>query len=309
MVRKSTKSLLLSFVVAGTMTMAGAAGAQTVQACPNPDNCAQLSVGTGTVSGGNVTVPVMFKQGPSDGRAGGIDEIAAIAFTLDIGPNLRLASCTFDSEGLPESIQANLDNFRVVVENASCAGGRTHCLCPENGGSPDHFINFVIYGPNPLPTPGPNPIEIPILPAGPQQLFTVGLAVSPGASGTTPLHVYTETVDSSKPQFTAYLSVGDKLAVDQTCVPVSGQPPCSGAGAVSQVAITDGSVNFGSVCGGDCNGDGEVTVDELLKMVNISLEVFPVSQCLAGDLNSDGVITVDEIIKAVNNALNGCPSS
>jgi len=32
-----------------------------------------------------------------------------------------------------------------------------------------------------------------------------------------------------------------------------------------------------------------------------------VSQCTAGDANGDGQITIDEILTAVNNALTGCP--
>ncbi len=59
-------------------------------------------------------------------------------------------------------------------------------------------------------------------------------------------------------------------------------------------------------CVGDCGGDGQVTVDELLLMVNIALENVAVSECEAGDANDDGTITVDEIIAAVNNALAGC---
>ncbi|HVM97771.1 MAG TPA: hypothetical protein VMT89_15355, partial [Candidatus Acidoferrales bacterium] len=61
-------------------------------------------------------------------------------------------------------------------------------------------------------------------------------------------------------------------------------------------------------CVGDCNGDGETTIDELLTMVNISLESLPVSACLVGDANGDGAVTVDEIIAAVNNASDGCPA-
>jgi hypothetical protein len=64
-----------------------------------------------------------------------------------------------------------------------------------------------------------------------------------------------------------------------------------------------------SPCAGDCNGNGTVTVDEILTMVNIALGNRPVSSCFAGDLNGDGQITVDEILVAVNNALNGCPVS
>jgi hypothetical protein len=59
-------------------------------------------------------------------------------------------------------------------------------------------------------------------------------------------------------------------------------------------------------CTGDCNGDGEVTIDELLTMVNAALEVVPASVCPAGDANGDGEVTIDEILGAVNNALNGC---
>ncbi len=63
----------------------------------------------------------------------------------------------------------------------------------------------------------------------------------------------------------------------------------------------------GPPCAGDCVGDGQVTVDELLTMVNIALGNADVSGCQAGDLDGGGEITVDEILTAVNNALNGCP--
>jgi hypothetical protein len=59
-------------------------------------------------------------------------------------------------------------------------------------------------------------------------------------------------------------------------------------------------------CAGDCNGDGQVTVDEILAMVNIALGNAAVTTCEAGDANHDGMITVDEILTAVDNALNGC---
>jgi len=61
------------------------------------------------------------------------------------------------------------------------------------------------------------------------------------------------------------------------------------------------------MCVGDCDSDGAVTIDNILVMVNVALEVSPVNACLAGDANGDGTITVDEIILAVNNALGECP--
>jgi hypothetical protein len=63
--------------------------------------------------------------------------------------------------------------------------------------------------------------------------------------------------------------------------------------------------NEGIACVGDCSGDGEVTVDELITMVNIALG-GAVTNCPPGDANADGEITVDEIVAAVNKALNGC---
>jgi hypothetical protein len=61
-------------------------------------------------------------------------------------------------------------------------------------------------------------------------------------------------------------------------------------------------------CVGDCNGNGQVAVDQILTMVNIALGNMPIASCEAGDANHDGQITVDEILMAVNNALNGCSS-
>jgi hypothetical protein len=60
------------------------------------------------------------------------------------------------------------------------------------------------------------------------------------------------------------------------------------------------------ICTGSCNGDGEVTVNELLTMVNIAAGSLPLAECEAGDSNHDGAITINEILAAVNNALNGC---
>jgi hypothetical protein len=60
-------------------------------------------------------------------------------------------------------------------------------------------------------------------------------------------------------------------------------------------------------CVGDCSGEGQVTIDEILTLVNIALGTVGVSECEAGDDNNDSQITIDEILAAVNAALNGCP--
>ncbi len=59
-------------------------------------------------------------------------------------------------------------------------------------------------------------------------------------------------------------------------------------------------------CAGDCSGDGEVTVNELVLGVNIALGNASIEQCSSFDVNSDAEVTVTELIGAVNSALNGC---
>jgi len=58
-----------------------------------------------------------------------------------------------------------------------------------------------------------------------------------------------------------------------------------------------------SACLGDCNGDGDVTVDELIKGINIALGTVSPSACPA----FADCLDVTCLISAVNNALNGCP--
>lgn len=65
----------------------------------------------------------------------------------------------------------------------------------------------------------------------------------------------------------------------------------------------------GAVCAGDCDADGVVTVDEVVRMTNVALGLLPLTECHAGDLNADESITIDELVGATYAALNGCPGS
>lgn len=59
-------------------------------------------------------------------------------------------------------------------------------------------------------------------------------------------------------------------------------------------------------CVGDCAGDGEVTINDLILGVNIALGSQPVSACEAF-ANGEGEVTISQLIQGVNNALEGCP--
>lgn len=90
-----------------------------------------------------------------------------------------------------------------------------------------------------------------------------------------------------------------------------GAVPTATATDTPSPPVTPTSTTSGP-CVGDCNGNGEVTVDDLIKMVNIALGLQPLCAgeggggCLAGDANCDCQITVDDIIRAVNNSLDQC---
>jgi hypothetical protein len=60
-------------------------------------------------------------------------------------------------------------------------------------------------------------------------------------------------------------------------------------------------------CPVDCDRNGEVTVDELISAIGISLGSGALSECLNADQNSDGLVTIEEIIAGVTAALHGCP--
>jgi RHS repeat-associated protein len=59
-------------------------------------------------------------------------------------------------------------------------------------------------------------------------------------------------------------------------------------------------------CRGDCDGDGEVTIDELARGVSILLDPALLPLCPELDQDGSGNVEIDELLLAVNNALRGC---
>ena len=62
-----------------------------------------------------------------------------------------------------------------------------------------------------------------------------------------------------------------------------------------------------SVCAGDCDHGGSVTVAELIRGVSIAMGDSAVAACDALDADSDGRVAISEVVQAVANALAGCP--
>jgi len=69
-----------------------------------------------------------------------------------------------------------------------------------------------------------------------------------------------------------------------------------------------------SMCTGDCNGDGLVTIGEVIKCVNLFLgqplcnPTSPTSSCPVADASNNGMVSIGEVIQCVNRFLSGCQS-
>jgi hypothetical protein len=59
-------------------------------------------------------------------------------------------------------------------------------------------------------------------------------------------------------------------------------------------------------CTGDCDGDGMVSVEDLVTGVNVLLGHSAASTCAALEGNRDGAVTIEQLVIAVGNALRGC---
>lgn len=86
------------------------------------------------------------------------------------------------------------------------------------------------------------------------------------------------------------------------------QRPTLACVAIVFAALTITCTRVEAQCLGDCLGDGQVTVDELMTMANIALGKMPMAMCGPGDANGDGQIRIEEILAGVNHALSGCPA-
>lgn len=82
--------------------------------------------------------------------------------------------------------------------------------------------------------------------------------------------------------------------------------------AVARAAIAEALAGHeagglaGVPCPGDCDGDGRITVNELIRAVGIALGQVDPSDCQGLDTSRNGRVDVTELVAAVGRALNGC---
>ena len=122
----------------------------------------------------------------------------------------------------------------------------------------------------------------------------------------TPIPIGSNTPTASATPIQTAMSTPSFTAGTSTATATSTNTPTKPATITATPTPTETPPAAG-VCIGDCDGNGQVTVDEILTMVNIAVGKTPITKCDADNANHDDQITIDKILTAVNNALNGCP--
>jgi hypothetical protein len=95
------------------------------------------------------------------------------------------------------------------------------------------------------------------------------------------------------------------------CVPLPATPTPTPSATPTHTppqpqTATPTSTQPAPACPGDCDGNGIVSIAELVRAVNIALENDDVANCRAADVNGDGRVSINELIQAVNSALLQC---
>ena len=201
----------------------------------------------------------------------------------------------------------------LYVRGGSCAGG-AQLVCSDDA-CPNHYgaaqasritlavtagVTYFIVVDGALGESGPFALQVtppqPATPA-PTASATATGTVAPTAAATRTPSATVASTGTVMPTRTA--TVTPPATAEPTQTPTRPLPSTPTPPAAP-------SATAGLPCAGDCNGSGEVTIGELVTLVNIVLGNASIDQCRAGDRDGNGTVTVNEVVAAVKRALEGC---
>jgi hypothetical protein len=238
------------------------------------------------------------------------------------GPEFQVNQYTLGSQGPQSSVGCDANGDFVVVFQAP--GG----IYGRGFIAPTDLPSFT-----PTETPTPTITDTPPPSSTPTQTPTVTDTPEPTATHTvtetpteTPIPTETATstatdtstptatptstaTETDTPTATSSPSPTRTSTPTVTSTPTSTSTPTATHSATATLTQTPTLSPTLPPCVGDCNGNHVVTVDELVRGVNIALGNLPLTQCLAFDPTSDGSVAIGELIQGVNNALRGCPGT
>jgi len=274
--------------IAGDQCVASCACAPTPTATEVP-----TQTPTATVTG---TIPV-----PTATPTPGGDCCAAHG-----GPSCDVGACAACVCGLdPFCCALVWDPFCAAKTTAECAAS---CPCVTPTSTPTPTASST---PTTTPTYTWTPTPTSTLTATPTDTATMTATETP-ASSPTPTPSNTDTPTASPTETATDTPTFTKTPTEIPTASPTPTPSSTDTPTASPTATWTPSPSATATpvpCRGDCDNSGDVTIDEILTLVNIALGNRPVADCLPGDANGDHQITVDEILTAVSNALSGCSVS
>jgi hypothetical protein len=152
------------------------------------------------------------------------------------------------------------------------------------------------------------PAILPALGNGPMVSCDFGIAPTAAGGVTTLILQAVALTDTQAHPLTATAHDGAIIVLDPSPTPTevapSPSPTSAWTAALPQSPTTSPTPYV--ECPGDCDRDGQVTVDELIEGVRINLGMLSLESCAALDRDGNAYASIDEIIGAVQSALRGC---
>ena len=262
-----------------SVTPTGPLGHLTVRVAERSEGC------TGSVSG----ITVLLQPGSLGAITGGFDNKAKFtvppgSYTLSVNPSCNDFGCWSE---------------QVVIV---ATGDQSITLCPLAG------------DPTPTSTPTPTPESTGSLGTKTSVLHAFNLVTGASLAGaavecSSPREARSGVTDVAG-TFSCTLELRDSDAV----LTVIGAPGFaerrrgySGLDLWTNTLVLQFGLIPEGLCAGDCDGDHEVGINELVFIVNLALADGTSDGCPLADVDGDGRVAVNDVVRGVTLALEGCP--
>lgn len=233
----------------------------------------------------------------------GVTVTFVVAAPISSGASVRLAGRILDAAGAMQAIGAFDPDpeshvhpeWRLLLMDGVTGSYQIsfRLSAPGYSQSPIYTLTLTNIAPQETPTAVPTstippPTVTASATATDAELDTPTATATPTHTATaTPSHTATATAMASPQASATSTATLASTQVDTPTATPSPTPPSE-------------------VCAGDCDGDGMVSIAELVRAVGLAIS-GSTEGCAAADLDDDGMIAINELIRAVRSALEGCP--
>ncbi len=122
----------------------------------------------------------------------------------------------------------------------------------------------------------------------------------------TPTHTATRSETVTMTATSTATATATNTGTVPTPVPTTATNTATATATSTGTVPTPTATPTGQPCASDCDGNGTVSINELVRAVNIALGRQGVDACPAADLDGNGSITINELIRAVADSLGRC---